>query len=39
MNWMAYDRAMVIIGMIFVLVLVVEQLSSHFPKMVMKYEQ
>ena len=36
MNWMAYDRAMVIIGMIFVLVLVVEQLSSYFRKLVMK---
>ena len=39
MNWMAYDRAMVIIGMIFVLVLVVEQLSSYFRKMVMKNER
>jgi ABC-type phosphate/phosphonate transport system permease subunit len=36
---MAYDRAMVIIGMIFVLVLVVEQLSSYFRKMVMKNER
>ena len=39
MNWMAYDRAMVIIGMIFVLVLVVEQLSSYFRKLVMKNER
>ena len=39
MNWMSYDRAMVIIGMIFVLVLVVEQASSYFRKMIIKDEK
>ena len=36
MNWMAYDRAMVIIGMIFVLVLLVEQISSYLRSVIMR---
>ena len=36
MNWMAYDRAMVIIGMIFILVLLVEQASSYLRSMIMR---
>ena len=39
MNWMSYDRAMVIIGMIFVLVLVVEQASSYLRTLIIKKEK
>ena len=39
MNWMSYDRAMVIIGMIFVLVLVVEQASSYLRTLIIKNEK
>ena len=28
-NWMAYDRAVVVIGLMFVLILFVEQISSY----------
>ena len=38
-NWMAYDRAMVIIGMIFALIFVVEQISQYLRKKVTQNEE
>jgi phosphonate transport system permease protein len=38
-NWMAYDRAMVIIGMIFALIFVVEQVSQYLRRKVTQNEE